>query len=175
MSMENSNDTTRNQSCDFPVFSAVPQPLRHRVPFDFQYNKHDGMSSTKQTKTFCKAFIWLNLQIIYWARTLRMINHFKTASPRTNTYRYTRDKPVVDLGCSSGARNLLLRRCRIWGLAVRIATQCCKRSRTPWTALPIPSLYTSAFLRSDQKVRRKTQLQVKFTSYHNSVFTIQID
>jgi hypothetical protein len=32
MSMKNSNDTVRNQSRDLPVCSAVPQPLRHRVP-----------------------------------------------------------------------------------------------------------------------------------------------
>jgi hypothetical protein len=32
MSMKNSNDTIRNRSRDLPVCSAVPQPLRHRVP-----------------------------------------------------------------------------------------------------------------------------------------------
>jgi hypothetical protein len=32
MSMKNSNDTIGNQSRDLPVCSAVPQPLRHRVP-----------------------------------------------------------------------------------------------------------------------------------------------
>jgi hypothetical protein len=32
MSMKNSNDTIRNLSCDLPVCSTVPQPLRHRVP-----------------------------------------------------------------------------------------------------------------------------------------------
>jgi hypothetical protein len=30
MSMKNSNDTIGNRSRDLPVFSAVPQPLRHR-------------------------------------------------------------------------------------------------------------------------------------------------
>jgi hypothetical protein len=32
MSMKNSNDTIGNRSRDLPVFSAVPQPLRHHVP-----------------------------------------------------------------------------------------------------------------------------------------------
>jgi hypothetical protein len=32
MSMKNSNDTIGNRSRDLPVCSAVPQPLRHRVP-----------------------------------------------------------------------------------------------------------------------------------------------
>jgi hypothetical protein len=32
MSMKNSNDTIGNRSLDLPVCSAVPQPLRHRVP-----------------------------------------------------------------------------------------------------------------------------------------------
>jgi hypothetical protein len=32
--MKNSNDTIENRSCDLPVSSAVPQPLRHRVPPD---------------------------------------------------------------------------------------------------------------------------------------------
>jgi hypothetical protein len=32
MSMKNSNDTMGNRSRDLPVCSAVPQPLRHRVP-----------------------------------------------------------------------------------------------------------------------------------------------
>jgi hypothetical protein len=32
MSMKNSNDTIGNRSHDLPVCSAVPQPLRHRVP-----------------------------------------------------------------------------------------------------------------------------------------------
>jgi hypothetical protein len=32
MSMKNSNDTIGNRSHDSPVYSAVPQPLRHRVP-----------------------------------------------------------------------------------------------------------------------------------------------
>jgi hypothetical protein len=30
--MKNSNDTIGNRFRDFPVCSAVPQPLRHRVP-----------------------------------------------------------------------------------------------------------------------------------------------
>jgi hypothetical protein len=30
--MKNSNDTIGNRSRDLPVCSAVPQPLRHRVP-----------------------------------------------------------------------------------------------------------------------------------------------
>jgi hypothetical protein len=33
--MKNSNDTIGNRSRDLPVFSAVPQPLRHRVPRSF--------------------------------------------------------------------------------------------------------------------------------------------
>jgi hypothetical protein len=33
MSMKNSNDTIGNRSRDLPVCSAVPQPLRHRVPY----------------------------------------------------------------------------------------------------------------------------------------------
>jgi hypothetical protein len=32
MPMKNSNDTIGNRSRDLPVCSAVPQPLRHRVP-----------------------------------------------------------------------------------------------------------------------------------------------
>jgi hypothetical protein len=32
MSMKNSDDTIGNRSRDLPVFNAVPQPLRHRVP-----------------------------------------------------------------------------------------------------------------------------------------------
>jgi hypothetical protein len=32
MSMKNSSDTIGNKSSDLPVCSAVPQPLRHRVP-----------------------------------------------------------------------------------------------------------------------------------------------
>jgi hypothetical protein len=32
MSMKNSNDTIGNRFRDLPVCSAVPQPLRHRVP-----------------------------------------------------------------------------------------------------------------------------------------------
>jgi hypothetical protein len=32
MSIKNSNDTIGNRSRDLPVCSAVPQPLRHRVP-----------------------------------------------------------------------------------------------------------------------------------------------
>jgi hypothetical protein len=32
MSMKNSNDTIGNRSRDLPVCSAVPQPLRYRVP-----------------------------------------------------------------------------------------------------------------------------------------------
>jgi hypothetical protein len=32
MSMKNSSDTIENRSRDLPVFSAVPQPLRHGVP-----------------------------------------------------------------------------------------------------------------------------------------------
>jgi hypothetical protein len=32
MSMTDSNDTIGNRSRDLPVCSAVPQPLRHRVP-----------------------------------------------------------------------------------------------------------------------------------------------
>jgi hypothetical protein len=32
MSMKNSNDIMGNRFRDFPVCSAVPQPLRHRVP-----------------------------------------------------------------------------------------------------------------------------------------------
>jgi hypothetical protein len=32
MLMKNSNDTIGNRSRDLPVCSAVPQPLRHRVP-----------------------------------------------------------------------------------------------------------------------------------------------
>jgi len=42
-----------------------------------------------------------------------MGSHFKTALPRTHTYWCMQDKPVVDLGYLLGARNLLLRRCRI--------------------------------------------------------------
>jgi hypothetical protein len=33
MSVKNSNDTIVNRSRDFPVCSAVPQPLHHRVPY----------------------------------------------------------------------------------------------------------------------------------------------
>jgi hypothetical protein len=33
--MKNSKDTIRNRSRDLPVCSAVPQPLRHRVPPDY--------------------------------------------------------------------------------------------------------------------------------------------
>jgi hypothetical protein len=36
MSMKNSSDTIGNRSRDLPVCSAVPQPLRHRVPRIFQ-------------------------------------------------------------------------------------------------------------------------------------------
>jgi hypothetical protein len=32
MSMKNSSDTFGNRSRDLPVYSAVPQPLRYRVP-----------------------------------------------------------------------------------------------------------------------------------------------
>jgi hypothetical protein len=32
MSMKNTSDTIGNRSRDLPVCSAVPQPLRHRVP-----------------------------------------------------------------------------------------------------------------------------------------------
>jgi hypothetical protein len=32
MSMKNSSDTIGNQTCDLPVCSAVPQPLRHHMP-----------------------------------------------------------------------------------------------------------------------------------------------
>jgi hypothetical protein len=32
MSMKKSNDTIGNRTCGLPVCSAVPQPLRHRVP-----------------------------------------------------------------------------------------------------------------------------------------------
>jgi hypothetical protein len=32
MLMKNSNDIIGNQSRDLPVCSAMPQPLRHRVP-----------------------------------------------------------------------------------------------------------------------------------------------
>jgi hypothetical protein len=38
MSMKNSNDTIGNRFRDLPVCSAVPQPLRHRVP------QHDVMA-----------------------------------------------------------------------------------------------------------------------------------
>jgi hypothetical protein len=30
--MKNTNDTMGNRSCDLPVCSTVPQPLRHHVP-----------------------------------------------------------------------------------------------------------------------------------------------
>jgi hypothetical protein len=40
MSMKNSNDTIGNRSRDLPVCSAVPQPLRHRVP-------HSSIRATK--------------------------------------------------------------------------------------------------------------------------------
>jgi hypothetical protein len=30
--MKNSNESIMNRSRDLPVYSAVPQPLRHRVP-----------------------------------------------------------------------------------------------------------------------------------------------
>jgi hypothetical protein len=37
MSNKNSSDTIGNQSCDLPVCSAVPQPLRHRMPLHKTY------------------------------------------------------------------------------------------------------------------------------------------
>src|SRR5215510_7668716 len=41
MSMKNSNDTIENRSRDLPVCSAVPQPLRYRVPPKVHYRIHN--------------------------------------------------------------------------------------------------------------------------------------
>jgi hypothetical protein len=38
MSMKNSSDTIGNRSPDLPVSSAVPQPLRHRVPPNYTWH-----------------------------------------------------------------------------------------------------------------------------------------
>jgi hypothetical protein len=38
MSMKNSSDTIRNRTRDLPVCSAVPQTLRHRVPYILMYS-----------------------------------------------------------------------------------------------------------------------------------------
>jgi hypothetical protein len=40
MSMKISNDSIGNRSCDFPVCSALPPPLRHRVPLLRPGNVH---------------------------------------------------------------------------------------------------------------------------------------
>jgi hypothetical protein len=49
MSMKNSNDTIGNLSRDFPVCSAVPQPLRHGVPQQWNNEfKYLGTTLTNQ-------------------------------------------------------------------------------------------------------------------------------
>jgi hypothetical protein len=52
MSMKNSNDTIGNRSRDLPVCSAVPQPLRHRVPLheDVAYRNQDGLTWSSKTE-----------------------------------------------------------------------------------------------------------------------------
>jgi hypothetical protein len=50
MSMKNSNDTIWNRSRDLSVCSAVPQPLRHRVPLPPYVN---GLQSYLKNETMC--------------------------------------------------------------------------------------------------------------------------
>jgi hypothetical protein len=50
MSMKNSNDTIGNQSRDLPVCSAVPQPLRYRVPPGIQ--RENEIKFMKATQGF---------------------------------------------------------------------------------------------------------------------------
>jgi hypothetical protein len=48
--MQNSNDTIGNLSRDLPVCSAVPQPLRHRVPLNLSWCERKAIPVTP-----CKA------------------------------------------------------------------------------------------------------------------------
>jgi hypothetical protein len=52
--MKNSNDNIGNRSRDLPVCSAVPQPLRHRVPrsADYTYKNVELKSTPAQSR--CK-------------------------------------------------------------------------------------------------------------------------
>jgi hypothetical protein len=52
--MKNSNDTIGNQSCDLPVCSAVPQPLRHRVP----------PQPIVPTESHCRNLIYIHISLV---------------------------------------------------------------------------------------------------------------
>jgi hypothetical protein len=54
--VKNSNDTVGNRSCDLPVCSAVPQPLRHRVP--------PHLSHGTEGKTNDRFTTWLYLDCV---------------------------------------------------------------------------------------------------------------
>jgi hypothetical protein len=47
--MNNSSDTIGNRTRDLPVYSAVPQPLRHRMPM-----RNSGTGQTPQKNTACE-------------------------------------------------------------------------------------------------------------------------
>jgi hypothetical protein len=69
MSMKKSSDTIGNRTRELPVCSAVPQPLRHRVPpytLVTMY-KHNGMENVSVKILACQAYT---------------IRHYKSLKPK---------------------------------------------------------------------------------------------
>jgi hypothetical protein len=72
MSMKKSSDTIGNQTRDLPVCSAVPQPIRHRVPW-ISIGPMFIEGTINFTNMFCKFWIhslqttiWENLLLFHW-------------------------------------------------------------------------------------------------------------
>jgi hypothetical protein len=64
--MKNSNDTIGNRSRDLPVCSAVPQPLRHRVPLLLYVSSHytdknDNLNKEIYQKKRCCIFLFVTV------------------------------------------------------------------------------------------------------------------
>jgi hypothetical protein len=78
--MKNSNNTMGNRSRDLPVCSAVPQPLRHRVPPKYSYIPY--VLNSTEISIYCSSAVVkaanneaVSRNTIYSCSTQVTINH----------------------------------------------------------------------------------------------------